>query len=131
VDAAGFEAAVVGEEEDDGVLQEAVFFKLLKDAADVAALIEARRWDHHIPGLVEAAEPLADAAVARGEAAAAEEAWEEAYAAFSEALRLDPSRSWARRHAETARDHVLGIAPAEDEEEADEAEAPAEVGGDG
>jgi hypothetical protein len=101
------------------------------DAARIAALIEARRWDHHIPGLVEAAEPLADAAVARGEAAAAEEAWEEAYAAFSEALRLDPSRSWARRHAETARDHVLGIAPAEDDEEADEAEAPAEVGGDG
>jgi hypothetical protein len=52
VDAAGFEAAVVGEEEDDGVFEEVVFFELVEDAADV---------DVHEGGGVEVAGPfLAD-----------------------------------------------------------------------
>jgi len=37
------------------------------DAARIAALIAARRWDHHSPGLEEASDPLADEAVARGD----------------------------------------------------------------
>jgi len=37
--------------------------------------------------------------------------WEAAYRLFSDVLRVDATRSFARRYAEEARDHRLGLAP--------------------
>ena len=50
-------------------------------------------------------------------------AWEAAYRSFSAALRIDATRSWARRWAEEARDRRLGLDPetiAREEAERDE-----------
>ena len=77
--------------------------------AKVEALARARWWDHWTPGLEEAADPLADELFAEGKAALDGEDWETAYRRFSDVLRIDASRSWARRYAETARDKRLGI----------------------
>lgn len=79
--------------------------------ARAAVLAQARRLDHHDDALQAAADPLADELVAMGEAARASEDWETAYRAFSAALSVDATRSWARRYAEEARDKRLGIDP--------------------
>ena len=44
-----------------------------------------------------------------GKTALDDEDWETAYRRFSDVLRIDATRSWARRYAETARDKRLGI----------------------
>jgi hypothetical protein len=80
-------------------------------AAQVEALRAARRLDHRHPALMPAAGPLADALQAEGEAALAAGDWGLAYDRLRDALRLDPSRSWARRAAEEARDNHLRIVP--------------------
>ena len=46
---------------------------------------------------------------AEGDAAAAKEDWEGAYAAYRAALMLDPRLSWTRKKAEEARDKRLDI----------------------
>ncbi len=86
-------------------------------ADKVEALVQARFWDRHHRDYPAQAMPLADALVAEAEAFAAEESWGAAYLSYARALKLDPSRSWVRRSAETARDHMLGIAETEDEED--------------
>jgi hypothetical protein len=75
----------------------------------IAWLVRARELDHRAPSLRAAAHPLADALFDEGKAAREREAWEEAYRLFTSALRVEPSRSWARRYAEEARAHRLGL----------------------
>ena len=77
----------------------------------VRLLALARREDRHAPGIAAAVGPLADTLVAEAEAAAAAHDWEGAYARYRDALRIDPSRAWARRAAEEARDNALRITP--------------------
>ncbi len=79
--------------------------------AQVAGLARARWWDHRTPGLDPAADPLADALIAEGREALARAEWEVAYRRFTAALSIDAARPWARRWAEEARDHRLGIDP--------------------
>jgi len=78
-------------------------------AAKIAALIEARRWDHRLDEVVSAAAPLAEALDAEGTAMWAVDDWEGAYQSWRTALALDPRRSWTRRRAEAARDLRLEI----------------------
>jgi hypothetical protein len=92
--------------------------------AEVDALVEARVWDHRYPPLAERAEPLAQTLSDEGDTLSQDEAWKEAYAVYAQAMNLDPSRSWTRRSAEVARDHMLGII--EEEPVEDEAEEPEE-----
>jgi len=77
----------------------------------VEDLARARWWDEWTPGLQKAADPLADTLIAEGRAAMAKENWELAYRRFTDALNIDATRSWARRWAEDARDHRLGLDP--------------------
>lgn len=92
--------------------------KATEQADQVDALVQARFWDRHHPDYASAAMPVADALVAEAEGFAADEQWGGAYLSYARALKLDPSRSWVRRSAEEARDHMLGIAPVEDEDAA-------------
>lgn len=81
-----------------------------KEDEDRAALIdEARRIDPWSEEVNAAGRPVADRLVAAGDEARAAERWEEAYAAYRAALLADPTRAWARRYAEEARDKRLGI----------------------
>lgn len=77
----------------------------------VVLLERARTWSHRNRRLVEVAEPVADSLFEAGLAARAEGDWDRAYARFHEVLRVDPSRAWARRYAEEARNHRLGLGP--------------------
>ena len=78
-------------------------------ATSVQALVRARRWDHNHPALLTTAAPLADTLISEGLTARENGEWETAYARFTEALSIDPTRSWARRWAEEMRDYRLGI----------------------
>jgi hypothetical protein len=75
-------------------------------------LERARLHDHREPAYLDAKDRVADAHYALGLAARDEGNWEEAYARFSNTLRADPWRSWARRYAEEMRAIRLGIDPA-------------------
>jgi hypothetical protein len=89
----------------------------------VRLLARARALDHHSATLARVRAPIADALYREGLAArqraldlrrsgsAAEElaAWEVAYARMSDLLRIDASRSRARRYAEEARAQRLGL----------------------
>jgi len=77
--------------------------------ARVLLLTEARRIDRKHPHLDEWAQPAADEAEAKGDDHFAQEEWEKAYRAYTQALAVDPSRSWTRRRAEDARDYWLRI----------------------
>ncbi len=68
----------------------------------IEVLERTHELDHRSPELRAAADTVADERIAVGRAARAAEDWETAYHAFSDALRVDPSRSWARRYAEKA-----------------------------
>jgi hypothetical protein len=97
--------------------------KAMSNPQDEVAFIEkAREWDHHSPGYRRAAKPVADALYARGMAARSQEDWEQAYRAFSDTLRVDTQRSWARRYAEEARDYRLALDPATKERQRRERE---------
>lgn len=72
-------------------------------------LTRAHRWDHHSPELRRVGAPLGEQLLSQGKAARAAEDWETAYQAFAALLRFQPWRSWARRWAEEARDHRLGL----------------------
>lgn len=75
----------------------------------VASFERARRWDHHLPELRRARRPLVRELLDRGHAAREAGDPEAAYRAFADVMRVDPSRSWARRWAEEARSERLGI----------------------
>jgi hypothetical protein len=72
-------------------------------------LVKARRWDHHAPAYRSRAPAVAEALVAQGQRARAEGDWEGAYRAFSDAVEVDRSQTWARRWAEEARAVRLGL----------------------
>jgi tetratricopeptide (TPR) repeat protein len=95
------------------------------------ALVAARRANRHHPAVKEATRARAAERFAAGEAARAAADWEAAYAAFHEALQLDPRLSWARRYAEEARDHRLGIGAAGSRPAAPGPAAPAAPAGEG
>jgi hypothetical protein len=89
--------------------------KAQQNPEKIVELIErSRTWHHHLRDLPKFLEPYVEERLERGEAAMASEDWEEAYRVFTEVLRLDPSVSYARRRAETARAWRLGIGPASD-----------------
>ncbi|MBW1879682.1 MAG: hypothetical protein JRJ84_15075 [Deltaproteobacteria bacterium] len=75
----------------------------------VEHLARARWWDHRTPGLRKAARPVADALYADAMDARDRRDWETAYRRFSDVLRIDATRSFARRYAEEARDYRLGL----------------------
>jgi len=93
------------------------------DLAEKIELLERARYlDRYHPDLAPTAEPLADELYERGVAALTkarrlqkvtpEEAkpqWELAYRTLANVMRLDPTRSWARRYAEEARAYRLEI----------------------
>jgi tetratricopeptide (TPR) repeat protein len=78
---------------------------------EIEFLKKARERDHNAPGYRRAAKPVADALYEKGLLAKEAKDWEQAYTAFMGALTVDPTRSWARRYAEEARDYRLGIDP--------------------
>ncbi|MEN0061006.1 MAG: hypothetical protein AAGA48_02590 [Myxococcota bacterium] len=78
-------------------------------AAAIEALSKAHRWDHHHPTLRRIGGPIGEALWRDGKAARAEEDWEHAYQHFRSVLQFQPWRAWARRYAEEARDHRLGL----------------------
>ncbi len=75
----------------------------------VADLVAARWWDPRSAEVQRVAGPLATGWIAEGRRAAAAGDWETAYARFRDAVAIDPTRAWARRWAEQARDHRLGL----------------------
>ena len=75
----------------------------------IADLIRARELDHWAPEYRKRARPLSRALYAEGVAAKEAEDWETAYRRFADAVAVDRSQSWARRYAEEARGHRLGI----------------------
>jgi hypothetical protein len=81
----------------------------LQGAERTARLIRAREWDHWSAAYRERARVVADELYAEGMTARAAEDWEKAYRAFSDAVAVDRTRSWARRYAEEARAFRLGI----------------------
>lgn len=72
-------------------------------------LARAHQWSPYEPALVAAADPLADRLIAGGHSAVERGDWEAAYQAFAAVLTFAPERAWARRWAEEARDHRLGL----------------------
>ena len=77
----------------------------------VAHLRRARDWDHTHPDIHRVAAPVADALIDTGDLAFSEERWNESYAAYRDALAIEPHRAWARRSAEEARAYSLGFDP--------------------
>ena len=75
----------------------------------IESYLEARFWDSTLSDLREQTAILAEELDQQGTALFTEEKWKEAYAQFSLALKLDPSRSWTRKRAEDARDKKLRI----------------------
>lgn len=75
----------------------------------VELLARARLYDHRPPEVTAPATALALLLVDRGHSAASEDRWDDAYAAWRDALRLDPSKAHVRRLAEQARDRRLGL----------------------
>lgn len=57
------------------------------------------------------ARPLADQLVVQGEQAQASGDWDTAYARYRSSLEIWPWNAWARRYAEEARTHRLGLDP--------------------
>jgi len=75
----------------------------------VAAFEASRLWEHHHPELHQLRRPDVDALFEQGLQAREAQDWAGAHAAFQDVLRMDPSRSWARRHAIEAQDCKLRI----------------------
>jgi hypothetical protein len=83
--------------------------RLTDRAAQVDALVRAHRWVPHSAEARRVRAPLVAAWWDEGLAARAADDHEAAFRAFSAVVAVDPSRSWARRYAEEARDCRLGI----------------------
>jgi hypothetical protein len=75
----------------------------------VDALARAHRWDDRAPDFLRVSEVAGARLWDAGLVARGRGDWEGAYAAFRDLLRFQPWRSWARRYAEEARDHRLGL----------------------
>ena len=75
----------------------------------VAAIYEARWFDHQHPDVLDFAEPYAQELVAQGNDALNAGDLDAAYEAYRDALVLDPSLSWTRKKAEEVRDARLKI----------------------
>jgi hypothetical protein len=75
----------------------------------VAALVQARVWNHRDKALITRARTLAALYDADGDVAQAEGEVQVAYDAYLTALSLDPRLSWTRRKAEDMRDERLKI----------------------
>lgn len=75
----------------------------------VEHLDRAHWWDHWSEELDRVGTPLAERLLAEGLSAREAQDWETAYRRFAAVLRFQPWRAWARRHAEEARDHRLGL----------------------
>lgn len=75
----------------------------------IALLERAHTWDHRLPPYVQASEAVADELFAQGKQARAAGDHDAAYRLFSDVLRITPYYAWARRYAEEARDHRLGL----------------------
>lgn len=75
----------------------------------VAAIYEARWFDHQHPDVLDFAEPYAQKLVAQGNDALNAGDLDAAYEAYRDALVLDPSLSWTRKKAEEVRDARLKI----------------------
>ena len=80
-------------------------------AQAVEYLVLAREWDHSEPTLLSVGSDLADVLYEEGMVARQSRDWEVAYRRFADALRADPTRSWARRYAEEARDYRMELDP--------------------
>lgn len=90
----------IGEAEDAGTVDEG------------AALLErARFWDRKHERLWVVADMVAQDLMKQGAEAMAAGDWARAYTAYDLAVRADPTKSWARRYAEEARDFRLKIDP--------------------
>lgn len=85
--------------------------RLAGDRPDEAAeqLARAHWLDHRSEALARVGEPLAEAWLAEAHAARERGDWETAYRRYSDVLGFQPWRAWARRYAEEARDHRLGL----------------------
>jgi hypothetical protein len=84
-----------------------------EEAADdeaAARHIEAARfWQPRAPEVWKAADEVGPLLMSRADAARDASDWATAYRLYTAALAAKPTLSWARRYAEDARDHVLGL----------------------
>ncbi|MEQ1569238.1 MAG: hypothetical protein ABMA64_26615, partial [Myxococcota bacterium] len=76
---------------------------------DVEFLTRSHRWDPGSPELARVGAPVAARLLAEADLARDTEDWAVAYERYAAVLKFQPWRAWARRHAETARDHRLGL----------------------
>nr|MBA2322138.1 hypothetical protein [Deltaproteobacteria bacterium] len=75
----------------------------------VEALARAHRWDPRAKEFLRVSRGMGERLWLAGLSARDRRDWEASYVAFRDLLRFQPWRSWARRYAEEARDHRLGI----------------------
>ena len=75
----------------------------------VPFLERARRWDIYNADLLRVGSPIADERMMTARRALDAGDAELAYQLYTDVLRIDPSRAWARRYAEAARDLRLGL----------------------
>ena len=79
------------------------------DEAAARHIEAARYWQPRSADVWTAADEVGPLLMSRADAARAEADWSSAYRLYTAALAAKPTLSWARRYAEEARDHVLGI----------------------
>ena len=72
-------------------------------------LTRARRIDHHNLALIAVCTPLGEELERLGDEARDAGKWQAAYERYRAAVSVVPTRVWARRKAEEARDHRLGL----------------------
>jgi hypothetical protein len=70
----------------------------------VEAVEAALGWDHRDPRVQQVGAKLADALMAAAMVHREARNWDDAYHGFRDVLRVQPTRAWARRYAEEARD---------------------------
>lgn len=79
--------------------------------AAVPHMKRAKFWNHRNPNFWEQAAVTGDRLFQEGMGHKAAEDWTAAFEAFLHAVEVNPTLAWARRYAEEARDHRLGIDP--------------------
>lgn len=73
--------------------------------------VKARKWDRWEPTLLATRQAAVIHWFRKGQSAREKKDWETAYRAYANAVAIDPSQAHARRWAEEARDHRLGLHP--------------------
>jgi hypothetical protein len=81
------------------------------DEAAAQHIALARFWQPRSADVWKAADEVGPMLVTRADAARDENDWSTAYRLYTAALAAKPTLAWARRYAEDARDHVLGLDP--------------------